>query len=62
MQEDSNNKSGIQVVLEKARKLFKRENQKYYSEKHYRSAERKFLKYVLGQRTTEIQGTLTPEE
>ena len=52
-------KSGIQLLLEKYRAVFRiPENQNYYSEKDYRSAERKFLKYALEQRKLETQEEL----
>ncbi len=39
---------GIQALLEKYKKIFRiPENLQYYSEKDYKIAERKFLKYAL---------------
>ncbi len=55
------NNSGIQVFLKSARDSFRGENKNYYSEEDYKNAERKFLKYALGQRTSEIYETLFHE-
>ena len=55
MKRKSKSKSGIQTLLEKYRAAFRiRENLDYYSKEDYRSAERKFLKYVLEQRRIEL--------
>jgi hypothetical protein len=41
-------KTGIQVLVEKYREMFRiPENLNYYSEEDYQAAERKFLKYAL---------------
>ena len=58
MKKRCNNKSGLQILLEEGRRIFRRENQKYYSKKDYRVAERKFLKYVLEYRIIEIEDEL----
>jgi len=40
--------SGIELVLEKYRRQFRiAENLNYYSEAHYKIAERKFIKFAL---------------
>jgi len=53
------NKSGIRLLLEKYRAIFRtEENRNYYGEEDYRKAERKFLKYALEQRGIEIQEEL----
>lgn len=53
------NKSGIRLLLEKYRAMFRtEENRNYYGEEDYRKAERKFLKYALEQRRIEIQEEL----
>ena len=55
MKRESKSKSGIQTLVEKYRAAFRiRENLDYYSNQDYRSAERKFLKYVLEQRRIEL--------
>ena len=55
MKRESKPKSGIQTLLEKYRAAFRiRENLDHYSNEDYRSAERKFLKYVLEQRRIEL--------
>jgi len=52
-------KSGIRLLLERYRAIFRtEENRKYYREEDYRKAERKFLKYALEQRRIEIQEKL----
>ena len=53
------NKSGLQILLERARSIFRSENQNYYSKRDYRIAERKFLKYALGQRIIQTEDELT---
>lgn len=56
MKKGLKNKSGIQLLIHKYRSMFRiPENQNHYSDKDYRNAERKFLKYVLEQRRIEIQ-------
>ena len=53
------NKSGIRLLLERYRAIFRtEENRNYYGEEDYRKAERKFLKYALEQRRIEIQEEL----
>ena len=53
------NKSGIRLLLEKYRAIFRtEENRNYYGEEDYRKAERKFLKYALEQRRIEVQEKL----
>ena len=50
MKERSINVSGIKLLLQKYRNVFKiPENLNHYSEADYKIAERKFLKYALGQ-------------
>jgi len=62
MDKKSRYKSGIQLLLEKYRKLFRTpENLDHYSEKDYRNAERKFLKYSLEQRKIEMEEALLRE-
>ena len=60
MDKKSRYKSGIQLLLKKYRKLFRTpENLDHYSETDLRRAERKFLKYALGQqRRIEIKDEL----
>jgi len=59
MDKKSRYKSGIQLLLKKYRKLFRTpENLDHYSETDLRRAERKFLKYTLGQRRIEIKDEL----
>ncbi len=59
MDKKSRYKSGIQLLLEKYRKLFRTpENLDHYSEIDFRRAERKFLKYALEQRRIEIKDEL----
>ena len=55
MNKNLNNKSGLQMLLEKGRRVFRRENQNYYSKEDFRVAERKFLKYALEKRIIEIE-------
>jgi hypothetical protein len=44
----SESRSGLEVMVEKYKKMFRiPENVNYYSEEDYRLAERKFLKYLL---------------
>ena len=48
-------KSGIRLLLEKYKAIFRtEENRNYYEEEDYRKAERKFLKYALEQRRMDI--------
>jgi len=48
MKKDFIKDSGIQLLLNKYKKKFRiSENLKYYSEKDYQIAEKKFLKYAL---------------
>ena len=49
------NKSGLQILFENAKRIFRIENQDVYSREDYRMAERKFLKYALEQRIFEIE-------
>jgi len=59
MKKSSKSKSGIQLLLKTYRAMFRiPENRDYYSEKDFRSAERRFLKYALEQRRIEIQEEL----
>ena len=52
-------KSGIRLLLERYKAIFRtEENLDYYGEEDYRKAERKFLKYALEQRRSEIQEKL----
>jgi hypothetical protein len=52
-------KSGIRLLLEKYKAIFRtEENRNYYEEEDYRKAERKFLKYALEQRRMETQEKL----
>ena len=53
-------KSGIRLLLERYKALFRtEENRNYYGEEDHRKAERKFLKYALDQRRIEIQEELS---
>ena len=57
MDKKSTYKSGIQLLLEKYKKLFRtQENLDHYSKKDFRRAERKFLKYALQRRRFESEG------
>ena len=48
MKKDFIKDTGIQLLLDKYRKKFRiAENVKYYSQKDYPVAEKKFIKYVL---------------
>jgi hypothetical protein len=59
MKKSSKSNSGIRLLLRKYRAMFRiPENRDYYSERDYRKAERKFLKYALEQRRFEIQEEL----
>ena len=59
MDKKSRYKSGIQLLLEKYRKLFRTpENLDHYSETDFRRAERKLLKYTIEQRRIEIEEEL----
>jgi hypothetical protein len=48
MKSDAKEDTGIQRLLKKYRNVFRiPDNQKYYSERDYEAAERKFLQYAL---------------
>jgi len=48
MKSDAKEDTGIQLLLKKYRNVFRiPDNQKYYSERDYEAAERKFLQYAL---------------
>ena len=48
MKKHSIKDAGIHLLLEKYKKIFRiPENLNYYSEKDYRAAEKKFIKYAL---------------
>jgi len=48
MKSDAKEDTGIQLLLKKYRNVFRiPDNQKYYSERDYEAAERRFLKYAL---------------
>jgi len=50
MKESTIDDSGIKLLLQRYRNIFRiPENLDYYSEADYKIAERKFLKYALGQ-------------
>jgi plasmid replication initiation protein len=52
-------KSGLRLLLERYRAFFRTgETRKYYREKDFKKAERKFLKYALEQRRIEMQEKL----
>ena len=52
----SESRSGLKVMVEKYKNMFRiPENVNHYSEEDYRLAERKFLKYLLEQRTSRIK-------
>jgi hypothetical protein len=56
-------KSGIQLLLEKYRELFRTpENLDHYLDTDFRRAERKFLKYALEQRGIEIKDQLSRDK
>jgi hypothetical protein len=60
MAKGSRCKSGIQLLLEKYRELFRTpENLDHYSYTDLRRAERKFLKYALEERGIEIKDQLS---
>ena len=61
MRQVSKNNFGVQLFLKRARDSFRAENKNYYSEKDYRDAERKFVKYALGQSTIEVRETVFEE-
>lgn len=53
---------GIRMLLKKYRTMFRiPENENHYSGKDYRKAERKFLKYVLEQRSLELRDEIFGE-
>ena len=57
MDKKSTYKSGIQLLLEKYRELFRTpENLNHYLDIDFRRAERKFLKYALQRRRFESEG------
>ncbi len=63
MAKDSKCKSGIQLLLEKYRELFRTpENLDHYLDTDLRRAERKFLKYALEQRGFEIEDQLSRDK
>ena len=48
MQKQFNKNAGLKMLLKKYQKVFRiPENLNYYSEKDYRIAEKKFIKYAL---------------
>ncbi len=48
MKSDSRNAMGIQLIINKYRKIFRTpENLDYYTKEDFKTAERKFLKWVL---------------
>ncbi len=48
MEKDYTKNAGLKLILKKYKKAFRiPENLNFYSEKDYREAERKFLKYAL---------------
>ena len=52
----SESRSGLEVMVEKYKNMFRiPENVNYYSEEDYRLAERKFLKYLLEERNSRIE-------
>ena len=59
MKEQSVDDSGIKLLLRKHRNIFQiSENLNYYSEEDYKIAERKFVKYALGEIKVEGQESL----
>lgn len=56
MEKAQRENAGIQLLLKRYRNVFRiPENLNHYSKKDYEIAERKFIKYVLMERTVEIQ-------
>ena len=56
MREKSIDDSGIKLLLQKYRNIFQiPENLDHYSDEDYKIAERKFLKYALGETKVEDQ-------
>jgi hypothetical protein len=56
MKEKSVGESGINLLLRKYRKIFQiSENLNHYSDEDYKIAERKFIKYALGETKVEDQ-------
>ena len=56
MKQKSVDDSGIKLLLQKYRSIFKiSENLNHYSEADYKIAERKFIKYALGETKVEDQ-------
>jgi hypothetical protein len=50
MSKDSEVNNGLELLIKKYRKKFRiSENLNHYSEEDFKNAEKKFLKYVLGQ-------------
>lgn len=48
MEKKSNNDEGIRLLIQKCRKEFRRaENVDFYTDKDYKAAERKFVKFCL---------------
>ena len=48
MKKDSNEKPGIQLLLDKYKQMFRiPENLNFYSEEDYQAAEKAFLKYAI---------------
>ena len=59
MKEKSKDDSGIKLILRKYRNIFQiPENLNHYSEADYKIAERKFLKYALGEKNFDDQKVL----
>ena len=55
MKSDSRNTIGIQLILNKYRKIFRTpENLDYYTKEDFKAAERKFLKWVLAEGASNI--------
>jgi hypothetical protein len=55
----SESRSGLKVMVEKYKNMFRiPENVNYYTVEDYRLAERKFLKYLLEQRHSRIERDL----
>ena len=54
MKNNSKHKSGIQLLLERYRRVFRiPENKNHYSETDYKRAERRFIKYAIQQGISE---------
>lgn len=55
MKSDSRNAMGIQLIINKYRKIFRTpENLDYYTKEDLKTAERKFLKWVLAEGASNI--------